>query len=354
MDKYEIIEKIGTGSRAEVYLVKQRATGQLLAMKRYENKADEAERELEVLRQLKGKGVPNLYDCISFDNYICIFMEYVEGKTLREILNEKKQLSEEEAVVIAVGVVNVLKELHMQEPNYIYSDLKPENIICSHKDVIILIDFGAVVLKGEKNRGSMGTKAYRCVNDKLGPETDIYALGSILYEMLVGEVYLNAIQTDKADINHFSKSCQTVLQKAVKSNPAERYANAAMMQKDLEAWLEYTKRGSLSVRKKHNRKKDIYVIGDINRLLKHGFESMKCLAFSGILIILFISMFQLRRNYSETNNNVLTDKKEKVETIVVMQEEIGSTHTIDKKNISQKYVQKILIKDSINAEHGKK
>ena len=150
-EKYEMIREIGHGSRAHVYLVKNRDTQEVIAMKRYEEDGQESRRELEVLRTLKKRGIPYLLDCFQDENGVCIFMEYIPGKTLRQLMDEKKIFSEEQAADICVEILKILSFFHKRRPQWIYGDLKPENIMISKEGEAYLIDFGSVLCRDEKN-----------------------------------------------------------------------------------------------------------------------------------------------------------------------------------------------------------
>jgi serine/threonine protein kinase len=187
---------------------------------------------------------------------IYMVMEWVDGKLLRKILDEKKVLPPERAVKIAIGVCDALDYIHSH--GVVHRDLKPENIMVGPDDSIKLIDFGIAGQAGARRltfaklSQVMGTPEYispEQVKGKRGDgRSDVYALGVMLYEMLTGKAPFQgpnpfAIMNDRLLNNPIppreidptiSPELQEIIYRALERDPKNRYANAHEMKIDLE------------------------------------------------------------------------------------------------------------------------
>jgi len=187
---------------------------------------------------------------------VYLVMEWVDGRLLRQILNESKKLPPERALRIALGVCSALDYIHSH--GVVHRDLKPENIMVDGQDRIKLIDFGLAGKSGARRltfaklTQAMGTPDYispEQVKGKRGDgRSDIYALGVMLYEMLTGETPFKgpnpfAIMNDRLlnnpipprELNpDISPELQEIIYRAIERDPKNRYARAREMALDLE------------------------------------------------------------------------------------------------------------------------
>ena len=187
---------------------------------------------------------------------VYLVMEWVDGRLLRQILNESKKLPPERALRIALGVCSALDYIHSH--GVVHRDLKPENIMVDGQDRIKLIDFGLAGKSGARRltfaklTQAMGTPDYispEQVKSKRGDgRSDIYALGVMLYEMLTGETPFKgpnpfAIMNDRLlnnpipprELNpSISPELQEIIYRAIERDPKNRYARAREMALDLE------------------------------------------------------------------------------------------------------------------------
>ena len=248
IDQYEILREIGRGGTSVVYLVADRTDGRTYAMKvlRRETgsktetfqqtaerlcadtaerlRADTAERlraeaadqlraeaadqlhaEAEVLKALCNAGKGEDDGCRSIPGYregVCdrngefagFVMEYVEGRSLQQILEEGRRYSIREAAEAGVQVCAVLERLHRMDPPMIYRDMKPANILVREDGTWVLVDFGAV-RKYRSGAGRdtdrLGTEGYAAPEQYGGWEqsderTDVYGIGAVLHHMIAG------------------------------------------------------------------------------------------------------------------------------------------------------------------------
>jgi eukaryotic-like serine/threonine-protein kinase len=183
-------------------------------------------------------------------------MEWVDGRLLRQILNEQRKFPTERALNIALQIASALEYIHSH--GVVHRDLKPENIMVDANDHIKLIDFGIAANVGSKRltfakfTQTMGTPDYispEQVKGKRGDaRSDIYALGVMLYEMLTGKVPFTGsnaftIMNDRLMNNPvppreidpgISPQLQEIIYRAIEREPSKRYQSAREFARDLQ------------------------------------------------------------------------------------------------------------------------
>ena len=193
LGKYERLDVLGHGASGIVYLAKDTLLGKQVALKEISAQGDDLERFLEEARVLDRLRHPNIVQVNSVDEIggrVVIDMEYVRGRNLQEILRETPQLPLAEAVSIAAQICDGLAYAHSQRT--VHRDIKPANILLTREGVVKLVDFGlAEVLGTHSFAGGAGTYAYMAPEDfhpeeQSDRQSDIWAVGVILYEMLAG------------------------------------------------------------------------------------------------------------------------------------------------------------------------
>ena len=184
---YRELEPIGEAGK--VFLVRHIETGQVFIKKRL------SAYSRDLYRYLKAKhlpGVPAVYECLDDEDFIVVIEEYIGGRTLRQVMTEEGLFSEERAVKIVRKLCDTLVGVHNSGKPVVCRDLKPENIILTDEDNPYIIDFDAAkfVRPGVSDTLLLGTPGYAApeqfgfaVSDE---RTDIYALGVIFNEMLIG------------------------------------------------------------------------------------------------------------------------------------------------------------------------
>jgi len=216
---------------------------------------DRFQREQEIGKKLDH---PNVVKVIVDEDRSRLYMvsEWVEGRLLRQLLNEAKKLPPERAIKITLGICNALNYIHGQ--GVAHRDLKPENIMVDSEDRVKLIDFGIAANAGSRRltfaklTEAMGTPDYISPEQVKGGRgdgrSDIYALGVMLYEMLTGKVPFTGpnpfvIMNDRLLNNpippreidpEISPQLQEIIYRAIERDPKRRYANAREFAKDLE------------------------------------------------------------------------------------------------------------------------
>ena len=216
---------------------------------------DRFRREQEIGKKLDHPGVMKVM-VEDGRSRVYMVMEWVEGRLLRQILNEQRQLPSERAVRIALKICEALEYIHGQ--GVVHRDLKPENVMIDAEGNIKLIDFGIAAHIGARRltfakfTQTMGTPDYispEQVKGKRGDaRSDIYALGVMLYEMLTGKVPFTGpnafiIMNDRLLNNpippreidpSLSPQLQEIIYRALERDPKNRYATAREFAWDLE------------------------------------------------------------------------------------------------------------------------
>ena len=197
--RYQVMGEVSRGGMGIVYKARDRETGELLALKvlKPEIAADQAvmERfinELRLARKITHKNVCRIYDFHRTDGTAYISMEYVEGESLRAVLNRFGGLPLRKALDLARQIVAALREAHGQ--GIVHRDLKPENVMVDPAGNVKVMDFGialSTALPSGHTGTIVGTPAYMAPEQAEGrrvdARADIYALGLLLYEMLTGK-----------------------------------------------------------------------------------------------------------------------------------------------------------------------
>jgi eukaryotic-like serine/threonine-protein kinase len=262
LDHYRIEGVAARSGMASIYRGTDLRTGRPVAIKipHPEMEADPQfydrfQREQEIGKKLDH---PNVVKVIVDEDRSRLYMvsEWVEGRLLRELLNEAKKLSPERAIKITSGICNALDYIHSQ--GVAHRDLKPENIMVDSEDNVKLIDFGIAANAGSRRltfaklTEAMGTPDYISPEQVKGgrgdARSDIYALGVMLYEMLIGRVPFTGpnpfvIMNDRLLNNpippreidpEISPQLQEIIYRAIERDPKRRYATARELAKDLE------------------------------------------------------------------------------------------------------------------------
>lgn len=148
----------------------------------------------EQLASVRIEGVPAVKECVADDRKLIVVEEYVQGRSLKQVLDEQGLLNEEQAYDIAVQLADILVRLHQLEPAIVHRDIKPSNIIIEKNGHVNLIDFNAARhVNADKNEDTrmLGT-VYFAAPEQFGfgqsdERTDIYGLGATINYIMTGD-----------------------------------------------------------------------------------------------------------------------------------------------------------------------
>src|SRR5215831_9406837 len=201
---YQVIQKIGKGSMGVVYKAKQVSVDRVVAIKilldalaQNREFIKRFEREAKIAARLAHNNVVNAIDAGEVDGHYYFVMEYVEGVTIKEYLDQHKVFEEKEALRIVLAVAEALKHAH--ERGLIHRDIKPENVILTKGEGVKLADLGLARITDDEKWGlseagmAIGTPYYISPEQVRGQtnidiRADIYSLGATLYHMVTCKV----------------------------------------------------------------------------------------------------------------------------------------------------------------------
>ncbi len=262
--RYKIKSHIGTGGMATVYLAQDLILERPVAVKvlRLDFHTNEAamrrfQREAQSATQLVHPNIVSVYDVGEEDGTNYIVMEYVEGTDLKEYIRERGPLPPREAVRIMTQIVSAIELAHQNR--IIHRDIKPQNILIDREGNVKITDFGIAIALSEtsltQTNTLLGSVHYLSPEQARGGmatiRSDIYALGIVLYELLVGEVPFEGESAVSIALKHFQEplprisqmlptvpqSLENVVLKATAKEPLDRYSSCYEMLEDLQTCL---------------------------------------------------------------------------------------------------------------------
>lgn len=286
-NRYEIIQILGEGGMGAVYRARDVEVEREVALKvirpELSNNPEILQRfkqELILARQVTDRNIIRIFDLGEAAGIKFITMEYVEGKTLHQLLRAQGKLEVSEAVDIMEQVAAGLAAAHRE--GIIHRDLKPGNIMRDVNGRVVVMDFGlARTISGDgmtRTGAMLGTIEYMSPEQAQGmelkPSSDIFTTGLILYELLVGVTPFHAesaiasllmrtqqLATPLADIDqNIPAALSNIVAKCLEKDPANRYQDAAELDADLRAWQGRgggTKVSATAVRMRINRLREL-------------------------------------------------------------------------------------------------
>ncbi|WP_105300292.1 Stk1 family PASTA domain-containing Ser/Thr kinase [Anaerococcus marasmi] len=292
-NRYEIIEQIGVGGMAKVYKAKDRLLDRFVAIKVLKEQYAEDEEflkkfnnEAQSAAKLNHVNIVNVYDIgedlLEGRKIYYIVMEYVEGQTLKDLIDEKGKLSNHDIIDYSVQIAQALKSAHAS--GIIHRDIKPQNILIDKFGLAKVTDFGIARVSSNATitytSSILGTVHYISPEQAKGKivdeKSDLYSLGAVMYEMATGKVPFDADNSvgiavmhiqDKAkpakELNEdLSDHLNFIIMKLLEKEPGNRYLNATELIESLENQnsvkdqaLEETARIPIVVPNKEKKKK---------------------------------------------------------------------------------------------------
>ena len=261
-DRYEILEKIGTGGMSDVYKAKDHKLNRPVAVKVLKQEFSENANfvskfriEAQAAAGLMHPNIVNVYDVGEENGIYFIVMELVEGITLKKYIEKKARLSVKEAVSIAIQVSMGIEAAHNN--HIIHRDIKPQNIIISKEGKVKVTDFGIAKAATSNTITSnvMGSVHYTSPEQARGgysdEKSDIYSLGVTMFEMLTGRVPFNGETTVAIAIKHIQEempsprefvseipiSVEQIVFKCCQKSPDRRYQSMGELVGDLKRSL---------------------------------------------------------------------------------------------------------------------
>lgn len=261
-DRYEIIDKVGSGGMADVYKARDHRLNRFVAIKvlkpEYSNDKSFVNKfrgEAQSAAGLSHPNIVNVYDVGDDGGLYYIVMELVEGITLKRFIERKGKLEVKEAVGIAIQIAQGLEAAH--DNRIIHRDIKPQNIIISRDGKVKVTDFGIAKATNSNTitSNAMGSVHYLSPEQARGgysdEKSDIYSLGVTIYEMLSGKVPFAGDNTVSVALLHIQgeamplreldpnipPSIDKIVQKCMQKRPEKRYHSASELIADLKRAL---------------------------------------------------------------------------------------------------------------------
>ncbi|MBI3242434.1 MAG: protein kinase [Chloroflexi bacterium] len=267
LGSHHILEQIGFGGMASVYIAYQPGLERMVAIKvlpeLYAQNAKFMERfaqEARIIARLEHPNIIPIFDFATHDGLAYLTMRYVQAGTAKEILS-RGPLSLADVSKIITDIASALDYAHAQ--GVIHRDVKPANILVDKTGHAYLTDFGiAKLLEATADLtstgSSMGTPAYmapeQTLNQLITPQTDVYSLGVMLYEMVTGHLPFDSetpmatalmhVNTSAPSIRHFNPglppALEAMIEKALAKEPGDRYATAGQLAQAFNAVVAAT------------------------------------------------------------------------------------------------------------------
>jgi serine/threonine protein kinase len=262
LDQYELVELLARSGMASIFKAVDTATGGFVALKvphiQFESDiafSERFSREEEICRRLDHPNIVKVLTPRGEKSRVYIALEFVEGTSVRAMMQRGRPLPTDQALYIARQTCDALAYLHRQ--GVVHRDIKPENVLLTPGGQLKILDFGIALLESARRLTWMGLSATLGTPDYMAPEqvrgrrgdarTDVYGLGTMLYEMLTGHLPYDApdarailrakVRSAPKPPRHFAPDLDPVLEaiilRAIARSPRDRYQDPATMLYDL-------------------------------------------------------------------------------------------------------------------------
>lgn len=292
-NRYELLEKIGSGGMADVYRAKCHLLNRHVAVKilKSELMADEEfvqkfKVEAQAAAGLNHPNIVNVFDVGADQGMYYIVMELIEGKTLKEVIRDRKRLSPEQALRFFAQIASAVEFAH--ERHIVHRDLKPQNIMINHLGNIKVMDFGIARATTSEtlqvSKKVLGSVAYLSPEQAKGiysdERSDLYSLGIVFYEMITGRtpfqgetpisIVMKHLEEDIQflDTDHIPVGYQNVILKLTRKKTEERYQTMRSLILDLKKLKANPEDKAIAVQSYSNAETTEVNIKEVSKLAK--------------------------------------------------------------------------------------
>jgi eukaryotic-like serine/threonine-protein kinase len=333
-NRYHIVKRLGVGGMADVYLAHDAFLNREVAIKtlRASMAMDPVsllrfQREANASSQLNHPNIVEIYDVGEEDSDHYIVMEYIKGKTLKELIGQRGAMEKHEAISIMDQLVSAVKEAH--DKNIIHRDIKPQNILVKDDGTVKITDFGIATVSDQLQLTQadtvMGSVHYLAPELARGEsasfQSDIYALGITFYELLTGQVPHHGDQAVQVAMKHLKddipsvkefnpslpQSIENIIIKSTAKNKRLRYLNAQAFLDDLRSALSEKNRHIAKLVLSEEKSNDDTIMMDrvdvISNQKPKFFQTvfgMTILVVSSLLTIMLVAMSGMFESISPT------------------------------------------------------
>ena len=260
-NRYEIAELIGAGGMSHVYRALDRKLHRSVTVKvlREEyigdaNFVDRFSREARAIASLSHPNIVNVFDVGNEGDIHFIVMEYIAGKTLKDLIIDKAPFSNETMLGVASQIAAAL--IHAHENGIIHRDVKPQNVLCMPNGVVKVADFGIAKSHDSKNLvdefSTMGSVHYIspevACSDPIDPRSDLYSLGIVMFEMMTGQLPFDSDNADEITMLHVEAPfpnirkrnpkvlpvVREIIVRLTNKQPFRRYQSASSLYNDIQ------------------------------------------------------------------------------------------------------------------------
>lgn len=285
--RYKIISLLGEGGMANVYLAEDIILKRKVAVKvlRLDLQKDPQtiqrfQREALSISELSHPHIVSIFDVGSDHNRHYLVMEYVDGPDLEEYIQKNKPIPLKTVINIMDQILDAMALAHKH--NVIHRALKPQNILLDKHGNIKIVDFGIAVALNQstmtQTNTAMGSVHYMSPEQARGSlatkQSDIYSLGIILYELLMGQVPFGGENAVAVALKHFQEktpslrkqnpdipqALENVVFKATAKDPRDRYSSVLEMKRDLDSSLDPSRKDEPVFEPKHNLDQDATIV----------------------------------------------------------------------------------------------
>ena len=321
--EFELLYELKSSGGTSVYVLYDRVCRRKLVMKTGDRFV--IENEAAMLERFAGNGIPTVYGCYPAGDKACLCRQYIDGKSLREILDEQGSLSVKNTLNIGVEVCGILERLHSCNPPVIHRDIKTDNIVLTPDGDIYIIDFGIAReydTSADRDTHVLGTPitappeqfGYTQTDER----SDIYAVGVMLNELATGDV--------KIETSGLPNGLRKIIRRCTEFSPDERYKDASELGSALKRLVRPKKIPSIIAAACVALAALVFIAAGINKIVPEIFEEpIKGAVFSEDGSYIFIDSAieaEVRNILMKPTESITQDDLDSITGIML----VGNTH----------------------------